>query len=131
MPRPVVRLGLQDSAERKEMLEKGVITLRESSKHKLKFSPPVCKVVVGVGHVDEALDEVGALDEAEEHLEKTEERSNQRGDGEFGWRRKRGRWKNKRRRRRKKSERRNKSRKGGARGGQGGGGEIRRISRKI
>lgn len=37
----------------------------------LKFSPPVCKVVIGVGHVDEALDEVGALDEAEKHLEKT------------------------------------------------------------
>lgn len=42
------------------------------SQTELKFSPPVCKVVVGVGHVDEALDEVGALDEAEEHLEKQE-----------------------------------------------------------
>lgn len=29
---------------------------------------PVCQVVVGVGHIDEALDEVGALDQAEEHL---------------------------------------------------------------
>lgn len=36
----------------------------------LEFPPPVCEVVVGVGHIDEALDEVGALDEAEEHLEK-------------------------------------------------------------
>lgn len=29
---------------------------------------PVCEVVVGVGHVDQTLDEVGTLDEAEEHL---------------------------------------------------------------
>lgn len=29
---------------------------------------PVCQVVVGVGHVDESLDHVGTLDEAEEHL---------------------------------------------------------------
>lgn len=28
----------------------------------------MCKVVVGVGHVDQTLDEVGTLDEAEEHL---------------------------------------------------------------
>ena len=42
MARPVVRLGLQNS---------------------------VCQVVVGVGHVDQALDEVGALYQAEEHLE--------------------------------------------------------------
>lgn len=28
----------------------------------------MCEVVVGIGHVDQALDEVGALDEAEEHL---------------------------------------------------------------
>lgn len=32
----------------------------------------MCEVVIGVGHIDEALDEVGALDEAEEHLEKTQ-----------------------------------------------------------
>lgn len=32
-------------------------------------SSPVCEVVVGVGHVDEPLDEVGTLDEAEEHLQ--------------------------------------------------------------
>lgn len=30
---------------------------------------PVCEVVVGVGHIDQTLDEVGALYEAEEHLE--------------------------------------------------------------
>lgn len=54
-------------------------TLRDiETQTELKFSPPVCKVVVGVGHVDEALDEVGALDEAEEDLEKTQERSDLR-----------------------------------------------------
>lgn len=71
----------------------------------LKFSPPVCKVVIGVGHVDEALDEVGALDEAEEHLGKTKKRSNRGGDGEFGWRRERRRWKKKEKGWRKKSQR--------------------------
>lgn len=29
---------------------------------------PVCEIVVGVGHIDQPLDEVGTLDEAEEHL---------------------------------------------------------------
>ena len=33
---------------------------------------PVCQVVVGVGHVDESLDEVGALDQAEEHLDRVQ-----------------------------------------------------------
>lgn len=30
---------------------------------------PVCEVVIGVGHVDQTLDEVGTLYEAEEHLQ--------------------------------------------------------------
>lgn len=37
------------------------------------FPLPVCEVVVGVGHVDETLDEVGTLDKAEEHLWKNGE----------------------------------------------------------
>lgn len=40
----------------------------------------MCKVVVSVGHVDESLDEVGALNEAEEHLQKTQEKSDRDGD---------------------------------------------------
>lgn len=38
-------------------------------------SPPVRQVVVGVGHVDEPLYEVGALYEAEEHLEANRRRN--------------------------------------------------------
>lgn len=78
VPRPVVRLGLQHSAEQKEMLENSVVTFHHNTNGHLRlggarvFPPPVCEVVVGVGHVDEALDEVGALDEAEEHLKKTQ-----------------------------------------------------------
>lgn len=36
---------------------------------------PVCEVVVGVGHVDQTLDEVGPLNEAEEHLQTNKQTS--------------------------------------------------------
>lgn len=41
----------------------------------LRVGAPVGEVVVGVGHVDQALDEVGVLDQAQKHLE----------EGHNGW----------------------------------------------
>ena len=75
MPGPVVRLSLQDPAEKpgsqrySEGGEGRDTTLRFDTTWMTLASSPVGEVVVGVGHVDQPLDEVGALDEAEKDLQ--------------------------------------------------------------
>lgn len=73
MSGPVVGLSLKNSAEQTENMGLGILMPLHKKSRTFSLDQcnlsPVCQVVVGIGHVDQTLDEIGALDQAEEHLQ--------------------------------------------------------------